>query len=134
KYNQPRKAWLTLALAFIAFTASCSSDVDGVRHINAIQAEQLIENNSGLVILDIRTAKEFIEGHIAGAVNIDYYSDDFRQSLAALDKGKTYLVHCRSGGRSGRSLKLFNELGFEKVIHLDGGIKAWKSEKLPLSE
>ncbi|MDM3870720.1 rhodanese-like domain-containing protein [Porticoccus sp. W117] len=107
---------------------------NGIRHLDGQQAGQVVEQHPEVLVLDIRTPKEFAEGHIAGALNIDYYSDDFKQNLSQLDKSKTYLVHCRSGGRSGRSLKLFRELGFEKVIHLDGGIKAWKSQSLPLEK
>ena len=121
--------WFFLALCLLI---GCSAQTDSFIHVDGKQAGELLGQQPDLVVLDIRTPKEFGEGHIAGALNIDYYDDKFKQNLSQLDKTKTYLVHCRSGGRSGRSLKLFEELGFENIIHLDGGIKAWKSEGLPL--
>ena len=55
------------------------------------------------VILDVRTPAEFSAGHIPGAVNLDYNAPDFQAKAAALDKSKTYLVHCAVGGRSVRA-------------------------------
>ena len=77
-------------------------------------------------LLDVRTPEEFAAGKIEGATNIDFRADDFATKLGKLDKTKTYLVHCRSGGRSTESLKAFKELGFTSVIHLDGGMIAWE--------
>ncbi|UTW44145.1 rhodanese-like domain-containing protein [bacterium SCSIO 12696] len=132
-----QKSCLALALMF---GVGANADVtvgklkDGIRHVNAAQAGQVVQQYPDVVVLDIRTPKEFNDAHIAGALNIDYYASDYKQNLAKLDKDTTYLLHCRSGVRSGRSLKLFRELGFKNVIHLDGGIKAWRSGGLPLNE
>ncbi len=60
----------------------------------------LIHNNTdnpGFVIIDVRTASEFNGGHIAGAVNVDYYSPDFRSIVGTLDRRSRYLVYCRTG-------------------------------------
>ena len=46
---------------------------------------------------------------------------DFAKKLAKLDREKTYLMHCRSGGRSTASLPVWNRLGFKNVLHLSGG-------------
>ena len=103
-----------------------SAEEAGVRYVEADEAHSLVkEASEELVVLDIRTAEEFVAGHIQGAVNIDFYSDEFRESLANLDKSKTYLVYCRSGGRSQRSLSTFNDLNFENIVHLNGGYKGW---------
>ena len=85
-----------------------------------------------LSVLDIRTPGEFAAGHISGAINIDFYGDDFRPKLAALDKSAEYLMHCQSGGRSGKSLATFRELGFAHVLHLRDGMRGWEAGGHPV--
>ena len=86
----------------------------------------------GLVALDIRTPEEFAEGHIADALMIDFYDEDFAQQLDALDKSVPYLVYCRSGNRSAQSVATFADLGFGEIYELDGGIVAWAGAGLPV--
>ncbi|CAM2009132.1 rhodanese-like domain-containing protein [Acanthopleuribacter pedis] len=81
------------------------------------------------VLLDVRKPNEFQEGHIEGAQNIDFYSETFKDDLDELDRNKTYLVYCRSGGRSGRTSDLMKKMGFQRVYDLRGGIIAWKAGK-----
>ena len=100
---------------------------EGVLHVSAVEASALIDRYDDIVILDVRTAKEHAEGKIRESINIDYYADNFSSQLAELSKDAVYIVHCRSGVRSGRSLAIMSELGFKDVIHLDGGILAWQS-------
>ena len=92
------------------------------------------KNNPDFVILDVRTSGEFASGHIENAINLDYYSATFRDDLDKLDKDKTYVIYCHSGGRSGNALKIMEELGFMKVYNILGGISAWKAEGLPITK
>jgi phage shock protein E len=85
-----------------------------------------------LVILDVRTPEEFAEGHIEGAVMIDFYSDTFDAELAALDPDVSYVVYCRSGNRSGQTITKMEQIGFQSVEDIDGGVVAWASAGLPL--
>jgi rhodanese-related sulfurtransferase len=102
-----------------------------VTHINAQQAQKLIADKK-VVVLDIRTPEEFAAGHIAGATNINFRAADFEKAIAALDKNQTYVLHCASGNRSTQSLPTFSKLEFKSICHLDGGIKAWQKERLPV--
>jgi phage shock protein E len=104
-----------------------------IQHVDAKQAQKLIEDKK-VIILDIRTPGEFNRGKIAGAKNIDFQAPDFEQRIDALDKSKSYLVHCASGGRSTHSLLLFQKHEFQSVYHLDGGIKAWEKAGLPVEK
>ncbi len=94
--------------------------------VDAAAAAKLLADQSETVVLDIRTAEEFAQGHLEGAVNIDFKATDFRQKLAELDPKKSYLMHCRSGGRSSNALPIFAELGFDRLHHLSGGILDWQ--------
>jgi rhodanese-related sulfurtransferase len=103
-------------------------------HVDAAGAAELLASDPHVVVLDVRTPSEFADGHVAGAVNIDYRADDFAARLAELDRGKTYLVLCRSGRRSTDALAPLQQLGFEHIYHLDGGILAWTEAGQPLTK
>lgn len=95
-------------------------------------AEKMTEE--GMVLIDVRTEDEFEEGHLEGAIQHDYYeTESFKAFLAGLDKSKTYMIYCRSGGRSGTTLDMMAQMGFSKVYNLDGGITAWKAAQLPVA-
>jgi len=92
------------------------------------------QNNPDFVILDVRTPEEFADGYIENAINIDFRSETFRNKLNQLDKNETYLVYCRSGGRSANAVKIMVELNFREVYNMSGGIIAWKAEGLPTTK
>jgi rhodanese-related sulfurtransferase len=91
------------------------------------------ENNPEFVILDVRTPEEFADGYIENAINLDYYSETFRDELNKLDKNKKYLIYCRSGNRSGKALAIMAELNFREVYNMLGGIVEWEAEGLPMT-
>jgi rhodanese-related sulfurtransferase len=108
-----------------------------IEDITPQEAFTLIQNNKNnpdFVIIDVRTAEEFAEVHIENAINIDYHSETFREELNKLDKNKTYLVYCRSGGRSAAALDIMQELGFREAYNMLGGINQWTAEGLPTIE
>jgi len=90
------------------------------------------EPPADLVVLDVRTPEEFDEGHLAGAVLVDFYDPDFAEQLGELDAEVPYLVYCRSGNRSGQTLTMMQQLGFASAADVDGGIVAWQSAGLPV--
>jgi len=88
----------------------------------------------GKVILDVRTPEEYQAGHIAGAVNLDVSASDFQAKAAALDRSKTYLVHCASGVRSVRACNQLSQLDFPNLYNLPGGFKAWARAGQPVEK
>ena len=92
------------------------------------------KNNPDFVIIDVRTPEEFAEGHIENVINLDYYSETFRDELNKLDKNKMYLIYCRSGNRSGKALNIMEELNFREVYNMSGGIIEWKAKELPITK
>jgi rhodanese-related sulfurtransferase len=96
-----------------------------VKHVTSAEAKVLLAENGDIVILDVRTPEEFADGHLPNAVNVDFRANDFAQRIAELDREKTYLVHCQSGGRSGKSLDAFGALLFKNIVHLDDGYGGW---------
>ena len=94
----------------------------------AIQAEP----PQDLVILDVRTPEEFGQGHLEGAVVLDFYEPDFEDLLGQLDPDVPYLLYCQSGNRSGQTAAIMDRLGFSDVAAVDGGIVAWEADGLPV--
>jgi rhodanese-related sulfurtransferase len=127
--------WVVLILAAGGLTNGGWAQKSSAQSISPREFKQLLDKRSDdpdVVVLDIRTPREFKTGHIRGAQLLDYYSSDFVEKLKRLDREKTYLVYCRSGSRSGKSLKIFKRLGFQRVYHLETGIVGWLKEKYPL--
>jgi rhodanese-related sulfurtransferase len=92
-------------------------------NLDATQFSKKITDQK-VVILDVRTASEFIEGHIPNAVNIDVLSDYFTADVSALDKTLEYAIYCRSGKRSVDAATAMEEIGFS-TSNLTGGIISW---------
>ncbi|MFA6315036.1 MAG: rhodanese-like domain-containing protein [Candidatus Paceibacterota bacterium] len=77
-----------------------------------------------VTVIDIRTPEEFDGGHIENAVNLDFYSPEFKDNLSTLDKNKKYAIYCRSGARSEETLTIMKDLGFMDVADLIGGLES----------
>jgi rhodanese-related sulfurtransferase len=127
--------WVVLVFAAGGLASDGWAQKSSGQSISPVEFKQLLDERSDdpdVVVLDIRTPREFKTGHIRGAQLLDYYSSDFVDKLKRLDREKIYLVYCRSGNRSGKSLKIFNRLDFRRVYHLDTGVVGWLKEKYPL--
>jgi phage shock protein E len=103
------------------------------KDVNVEEFDKLVQGGKH-VILDVRTAEEYAAGHIPGAVLIDVKKPDFAERIEKLDKGKTYLVHCRSGVRSVTACTAMEKAGFKDCYNLLGGIKAWGDAGKPVEK
>lgn len=138
------KKILTCLLAVLGLTTACgqgnfeNTDVQGFAELIA---------DSSVVILDVRTAAEFAEGHIQGAILIDQGQSDFVEKAKAvlpIDKGGVrdvdniaegtrIAIYCRSGRRSANAAGKLGEVGY-KCVNLKGGIIAWKEADMPVTK
>jgi rhodanese-related sulfurtransferase len=125
---------LLLSLLAILSSTMLSAAADAPQNVTPDQAEKLLKEKKEIVVLDVRTPEEFKDGHIAGAKNVDFQSDDFKKQVASLDKSKTYLVHCAAGGRSARALKVLEGDKFEHLYHLNDGFNGWKQAGKPVAK
>lgn len=91
------------------------------------KSQNLQENE---ILLDVRTPEEFNQGHIAGAVNFDISRPDIVQEIKRLDASKTYIIYCKSGGRSQIASLLMEKQGFY-VINSAVGMMHWVKDNLP---
>lgn len=90
--------------------------------------------DGGAIVLDVRTKEEYDTGHIAGSMCIDFYNPQFKEKVEVLDKSRSYVVHCLSGGRSAKAVKMMAEMGFGEAHNMEGGITDWKKEGMPVEK
>lgn len=122
------------ALLFPLFVEAAEEKTK-LENVSPAEAAALVEKEGkDLLILDIRTKEEYDGGHLKGAVNEDFFGPDFEKRLAKYDRKAPCLVHCASGGRSGKSLAILKKAGFVEVYHLDAGFQGWKSGGYPVEE
>jgi L-ascorbate metabolism protein UlaG (beta-lactamase superfamily)/rhodanese-related sulfurtransferase len=124
------KKILTCLFAALGLTTAC-----GQQNFENMEVKEFAEliADSDVVILDVRKADEFAEGHIKGAVLIDQFQSDFVElAQAKLPKEKTIAVYCRSGRRSANAAGRLADVGY-KCVNLKGGIIAWKEAEMPVT-
>ena len=123
---------LIVALAlFNLFSFAYAADA---KNITVDDAAKLVQTNTNVVVLDVRTPREFESGHIKGATNINFNDKDFAKKVAALDKNKTYIIHCAAGGRSGKACEQIKTLDFKNMLHMNEGFNKWKEAGKPVEK
>ena len=125
------KKLLTCLLAVLWLNTACgqqnfeNADVQGFAELIA---------DSNVVVLDVRTAAEFAEGHIQGAILIDQGQSDFvEKAKATLPVDKKIAIYCRSGRRSANAAGRLADVGY-KCVNLKGGIIAWQGANMPITK
>ena len=127
--------WSLIFLANFLFLLGCQHSGQQQRDdkntifedINLVDALKYMEENSDYILMDVRTVEEIAEGKISkDALELDFRKDNFRSEVVKLDRERTYLVYCRSGGRSSKAQKIMKEEGFQKVYNIEGGYNAWE--------
>lgn len=91
-------------------------------------------NREDALVLDVREAAEFAQGHIPGARHIPL--GELARRIGELEKfkGKPIVVACRSGHRSAGACGILEKNGFENVYNLAGGMIAWEAANLPVEK
>ena len=116
---------LSVFLAAIML-AGCSApkQTASYRQITMDEAIIMMEEESGYIILDVRTPEEFADKHIPGAVNIPNETIGTEEIPELPDKDQLILVYCRSGNRSKQASEKLAALGYTNVVEF-GGINSW---------
>jgi rhodanese-related sulfurtransferase len=115
---------LLLSTSLMSLILSCSNDNMNYMSVNVEEFEATISDTT-VQVLDVRTAEEYMEGHIARSINIDVKTDTFEVGAnTRLDKSHTVALYCRSGRRSKKAAEILSNNGF-KVIELNEGITSW---------
>ncbi len=103
----------------------------GGQTVSAQQLTNLVNNEEALV-LDVREAKEFREGHITDSRNIVF--SKLKDSLGEIEsyKDKPVVIVCKMGQHAGAAGKILHQAGFSNIKRLSGGIGTWKADGMPL--
>ena len=120
-----------LAIVLCIFSFACLAEQTATISQQELLALMVVPA-SNTVVLDVRTAEEFAEGHIKGAINISH--EQINENLAKIlaYKDQTVVVHCRSGRRAVSAENDLRAAGFSDLRHLEGDIKGWQAADLPL--
>ena len=78
-------------------------------------------SDQSVTVIDVRSAEEYAEGHLANSININVESDLFSAQIANLDKEKEYALYCRSGRRSTIAAYKMASLGFKAITNFNQG-------------
>lgn len=121
-----------LLFAIVAIlTATACQQASANNELKVVEFKQKLESTTDKVLLDVRTPEEYVEGHLAGSLNIDWNGNAFDAGVAKIDKNKPVFVYCRSGRRSAAAATAMRQMGFKQVYEMKGGIEEWKENGLP---
>lgn len=130
------KWYLILALLLVvpAILVGCSeseeTEIEGYIDVTPAEAKDLIENNPGIIIIDV--SPHYANGHLPGAIN--YYLGDgsLDDAIPALDKDATYLVYCHVDSVAIAGAQKLVDAGFKTVYRLEGNYSAWVDAGYPV--
>ena len=119
-----------LLFVIFAFAGCKEKETSGNSSLNATTFAEMISEPSEKIILDVRTREEFYEGHIQYARLINFYDENFKEQVSALDKQLPVYVYCASGVRSDKVATILKQEGFREVYVLEKGLKEWNQSEL----
>lgn len=122
-----------LIIAFIFINAGLQTFSQNIEttQLSSTAFKEYIESGQG-VLLDVRTQREFDNGHIENAGQLNYYALDFRKRLLLLPKDQPIYLYCNTGYRSDRAASFLVSNGYTQVYNLQHGIMEWELADLPV--
>ena len=126
-----KKITLITFLSLLGLLAACQ----GYKDLSVEEfRDRLSKGGESVQLLDVRTPQEFAEGHIPGAINIDWLADGFIEAVqASIAPEQEILIYCRRGRRSAKAADTLNALGYKRIFNLKEGFNAWKNANLPVT-
>jgi rhodanese-related sulfurtransferase len=119
-----RATFLVLSLlSFAAYSANVS---------NINQQELLEADTNNVVIVDVRTPAEFLEGHVPNAINVPLSKIIENPAILTSSKAKSIVLYCRSGYRAGKAAEALHKDGHQNLRHLEGDMQGWLKAGLPV--
>ena len=118
---------LLSALMFTGCAGTSNNQTNTYRQITMDEAVDMMAQETGYIILDVRRADEFATGHIPGAINVANESIGTDELPELPDKNQLIMVYCRSGRRSKEAAEKLVKLGYTNIVEF-GGILDWKGE------
>ena len=117
---------LSVLLALCINISACNSSIAGNKQIPATELIEQIKLDKAPIILDVRTAEEYLEGHIPEAINIEYRELPSRIDEIKSFSNKRIVVYCERGVRANIAEETLKKAGFTEVLHLEGDMSGWR--------
>ncbi len=129
----------SIALLFVGTLFGACQNTDSNAQSNTIketipvdQFEKKLAATPNAQLVDVRTAEEFADGHLANAVNMNVNREDYKEMFGTLDKNKPVFLYCKAGSRSANAAGIMAKMGFREIYNLDGGIMKWDNAGKPI--
>ncbi|MGO4502385.1 MULTISPECIES: rhodanese-like domain-containing protein [unclassified Dyella] len=120
-------------LAALLMLAGMGTAIGADAPINASQLLQRQQAGQAPVLVDVRGSDEYLDGHIAGALNIPVDQLASRAGVLGVPRDSEIVVYCVSGKRAARAQETLTSLGYTHVRLLDGSLNTWRQRRLPLA-
>lgn len=121
------KRLLVLLVAALVMLAGCSAGSAAYKQISQTEAKQMMQQNDGYVIVDVRRQDEFDSGHIKDAILIPNESITDQKPSELPDLNQVILIYCRIGNRSKQAAQKLADMGYTNIYEF-GGINTWDGE------
>ena len=118
---------LLSALMFTGCVGTSNNQPNTYRQISMDEAVNMMAQETGYIILDVRRPDEFAAGHIPNAINVPNETIGTAEIPELTDKDQLIMVYCRSGRRSKEAAEKLVKLGYTNIVEF-GGILDWKGE------
>ena len=118
---------LLSALMFTGCAGTNNSQTNTYRQITMDEAVDMMAQETGYIILDVRRPDEFAAGHIPNAINVPNETIGTDEIPELPNKDQLIMVYCRSGRRSKEASAKLVKLGYTNIVEF-GGILDWKGE------
>jgi rhodanese-related sulfurtransferase len=105
-----------------------------IREVTTTDAARLLDTAVPPVLIDVREQHEWDESHLPGAILIPRGNLESRIATAVPSTATPIILYCATGARSAFAAKTLQEMGYEDVVNMDGGIVEWKRNGLPISQ
>ena len=100
--------------------------IENINNISYTKMQEILKEDTNVILLDVRSPQEYNEGHIIGAINIPEYELITKASNILQDKNTKIIVYCKSGNRSKKAIKTLKKLGVTNLYNLENGIDGIK--------
>ncbi len=113
------------AIAYLFYPRLAMMLDKNIKNVSGPEAVEIVKSTPNIIILDVRTSEEFNSGHINGAKNFPLAELASRSAELEKFRGKPLLVHCASGHRSAKAVRILSKKQFGPIYHLSRGIGSW---------
>ena len=105
--------------------AAAAEQANGVPEISVTDLKRKMDAGENINVLDVREPHEYEVANIGVRL---VPLGELPQRLAEFDQNENFAIHCKTGGRSAKAVKLLQDAGFQNVYNVKGGITAWSEE------